>query len=68
MSGLSYRRYDKSTGSTSKSLRQNAKGYLMIGILHGFAYLHETNAEAWELEERIAENVVKLLEGHDDVC
>jgi hypothetical protein len=33
----------------------------MIGFLRGFAHLHETNAEAWE--ERIAENVVKLLEG-----
>ena len=35
----------------------------MVGFLRGFAHLRETNAEAWELEERIAENVVKLLEG-----
>jgi hypothetical protein len=35
----------------------------MVGFLRGFAHLLETNAEARELEERIAENVVKLLEG-----
>jgi hypothetical protein len=61
--GLSYRRYDNSTGPNSKSSRQNVKGYLMVVFLHGFAHLYETNAEARELQERIAENVVKLLEG-----
>ena len=35
----------------------------MVGFLCCFAHLYETNAEARELEERIAENVVKLLEG-----
>jgi hypothetical protein len=35
----------------------------MVGFLRDFAPLPETNAEARELEERIAENVVKLLEG-----
>jgi len=34
----------------------------MVGFLRGFAHLHETNAEARELEAQIAENVVKLLE------
>jgi len=36
----------------------------MVGFLHGLAPMHEKNAEAQELEERIAENVVKLLEGN----
>jgi len=31
-------------------------------FLSGFAPLRETNAEARELEERIAENVAELLE------
>ena len=35
----------------------------MIGFLGGFAPLREINIEARELEARIAENVVKLLEG-----
>jgi hypothetical protein len=35
----------------------------VVVFLHGFAHLYETNAEARALEERIAENVVKLLEG-----
>lgn len=34
----------------------------MTGFLGGFAPLRETKTEARELEERIAENVVKLLE------
>lgn len=34
----------------------------MVSFLRGFAHLHETNAEARELEERIVENVAKLLE------
>jgi hypothetical protein len=33
----------------------------MVGFLHGFAHLRETNTEVQEQEERIAENVVKLL-------
>lgn len=35
----------------------------MIGFLRGFAHLHETNAENREMEARIAENLVKSLEG-----
>lgn len=35
----------------------------MVGFLPGLNHLHGTNAEARELEERIAENVAKLLEG-----
>lgn len=35
----------------------------MNGFLGDFASLREKNTEARELEERIAENVVKLLEG-----
>ena len=35
----------------------------MVVFLHGFAHWYETNAEARELQERTAENVVKLLEG-----
>ena len=40
----------------------------MVRFLLSFTYLRETNAEARELEERIAENVGKLPEGYDDVC
>ena len=35
----------------------------MVGFLHGLAPMHEKNAEVSKLYERIAENVVKLLEG-----